>query len=164
MGIRVGGLVGLQGSLGGTGDAKAFPALLTCCPLFFMTLFGETGMLTSCLVLDFGDSNKKGNSSYLDLEEVVLFRNMSDDRECGLDALEDNNGLQGGLGRDLAEDGGLGVTSDKGLGDDEGVVISFESVLEVWIFLDFWQEVLRKPEFRRGRFRNASPNSSTELP
>lgn len=161
--------MGLQGSLGGTGDdtlsLQAFPALVTYCTLFLAARFGETGMLASRLVFDLCDNKEEGNSLDLDLEEVeleALFSNTSDDRECGLDALGDNNGLWGDLGRDLAENGGLGVISDWSLGDDEGVVISFECVLGVRIFLDFCQEVLRKPEFRRGRFRNVSPNSSTE--
>lgn len=162
LGIWVGGLVGLQGSLGGTGDdtlsLQAVPALVTYCTLFLAVLFGETGMLTR-LVFDLDDNKEEGNSL---VELEALFWNTSDDRECGLDAWGDNNGLWGDLGRDLAENGGLGVISDWSLWDDEGVVISFECVLGVRIFLDFCQEVLRKPEFRRGRFRNVSPNSSTE--
>lgn len=67
------------------------------------------------------------------------------------------------MDRDLGENGGLGVTSNSSLGDDEGEVMSFENVLGVWIFLDVCQEVLRKPELRRGRFSNISPNSSTEF-
>ena len=56
------------------------------------------------------------------------------------------------MDRDLGESGGLSVTSDWGLGDDEGELLSFESVLGVEMFLDVCQEVLRKSEFRRGRF------------
>lgn len=116
--------------------------------------------------MDFGDSKGEGNSLDLDLEEGVgedLLWNVFDDWECGLDGFEENAGLWGDLDRDLGESGGLGVTSDCGLGDDRGVLMSFDSVLEFGIFLDVCQEVLRKPDFRRGRFWNISPNSSTEL-
>ncbi len=55
------------------------------------------------------------------------------------------------MDRNLGESGGLGVTSDSGLGDDKVVLMSFESVLEDGMFLDVCHEVLRKPELRRGR-------------
>lgn len=167
MEISLEGLVGLQGSLGGRGDGsfsiKAFLAVANLCSLFFSVFLGNTGMWGLRLVTDFGDSKGEGNSLDLDLEEAAeedLFWNTFDDWKCGLDGLEDDTGL---LYRDLGESGGLGVISDCGLGDDEGVVMSFESVLGVGIFLDVCQDVSRKPEFRRGRFWNISPNSSTEL-
>lgn len=52
----------------------------------------------------------------------------------------------------MGESGGIGGTFDCGLGDDEGGLMSFETISGVRIFLDVCQEVLRKPEFRRGRF------------
>lgn len=76
---------------------------------------------------------------------------MNDDCECGVDALEDNSGLSGDMDRDLGERSGLPVTSDFGLGDDEGVVASFERVFRVREFLDLCRDVLRKSELSRGR-------------
>lgn len=116
-------------------------------------------MLGLRVVTDFGDSKGEGNS--LDLD---LFWKVFDDRERRLEGLEDNSRIWGDLDGGLGESGGLGVASDCDLGVDEGVLMSFEGVLGVWIFLDVCKEVLRKPEFRRGRFWNVSPNSSTEVP
>lgn len=149
--------MGLQGSLGDRGDSsiKAFLAVLYS--LFFAVRLGDCGVLR--LVVNFGDSKGEGSSLDLDFEEAAvedLFWKVFDDWERGLDGLEGNTG-------DLGESGGLSVASDCGLGDEEGVVKSFESVLGVGIFLDVCQEVLRKPEFRRGRFWNIFPNSSTEF-
>lgn len=55
------------------------------------------------------------------------------------------------MDRDLGERSGLPVTSDFGLGDDEGVVASFERVFRVREFLDVCRDVLRKSELSRGR-------------
>lgn len=48
----------------------------------------------------------------------------------------------------MGERSGLAVVSDCGLGDVEGVAASFGGR----IFLEVCQDVLRKPESRRGRF------------
>lgn len=163
--------MGLQGSLGGRGDdsfsVKAFLAVATPFNLFFTIFVEDTGMLGFPFIKDFGDSKGEGNFLYLDLEETAvedLLWNVFDAWECGLGGLEDKTGLWGDLDSDLGESGGLGVTPDCGFGDDEGILMSFKSIWGVGMFLDVCQEVLRKPEFRRGRFWNISPNSSIGLP
>lgn len=55
------------------------------------------------------------------------------------------------MDRDLGERSGLPVTSGFGLGDDEGVVASFERVFRVREFLDVCRDVMRKSELSRGR-------------
>lgn len=74
-----------------------------------------------------------------------------DDRECGLDGLEDKIGLRRDLANDLGESGGLGEITDCGLEDDEGEGRAFESLWGAGMFLDVCQDVLRKSEFKRGR-------------
>lgn len=133
------GLDGKLGALGERGDEDF--TLRAFLVVFFVVFVGVAEVQGLGEVIDFGESNGEGNSLDLDLKEEALedlLREVSDDSDRGLEGLEDNTGL--------------GVATDCGLGDEDGVVLSFKRAFGVGIFLEVCQEVLRKSEFRRGRF------------